>query len=108
MTCARSGLDETPQPPFSLQARRHGGPIVVFSGPRCRPRSFTPSSCSAHAHNPDNGNVGIGFATNARTHARHRQSRKSEPPSYRVPLLGGFLSRARGFSCNRHGAYLAP
>src|ERR671913_1629855 len=26
----------------------------------------------------------------------------------RVPLLGGFLSRAREFSCDRHGAYLAP
>jgi Zn-dependent protease with chaperone function len=25
----------------------------------------------------------------------------------RVPLLGGFLSRAREFSCDRHGAYLA-
>ena len=25
-----------------------------------------------------------------------------------VPLLGGFLSRAREFSCDRHGAYLAP
>jgi Zn-dependent protease with chaperone function len=26
----------------------------------------------------------------------------------RVPLLGGFLSRAREYSCDRHGAYLAP
>src|ERR671910_235083 len=26
----------------------------------------------------------------------------------RVPLLGGFLSGAREFSCDRHGAYLAP
>jgi Zn-dependent protease with chaperone function len=26
----------------------------------------------------------------------------------RVPLLGGFLSRAREFSCDRHGACLAP
>src|SRR5215203_874212 len=26
----------------------------------------------------------------------------------RVPLLGGFLSRAREFSCGRHGACLAP
>jgi len=26
----------------------------------------------------------------------------------RVPLLGGFLSRAREFSCDRHGAYLVP
>lgn len=26
----------------------------------------------------------------------------------RVPLLGGFLSRVREFSCDRHGAYLAP
>jgi len=26
----------------------------------------------------------------------------------RVPLLGGFVSRAREFSCDRHGAYLAP
>jgi Zn-dependent protease with chaperone function len=26
----------------------------------------------------------------------------------RVPLLKGFLSRAREFSCDRHGAYLAP
>src|SRR5215203_5262811 len=26
----------------------------------------------------------------------------------RVPLLGEFLSRAREFSCDRHGAYLAP
>src|SRR5215212_5625689 len=26
----------------------------------------------------------------------------------RIPLLGGFLSRAREFSCDRHGAYLAP
>ena len=26
----------------------------------------------------------------------------------RVPLLAGFLSRAREFSCDRHGAYLAP
>src|SRR3712207_1864004 len=26
----------------------------------------------------------------------------------RVPLLRGFLSRAREFSCDRHGAYLAP
>jgi len=26
----------------------------------------------------------------------------------RVPLLGNFLSRAREFSCDRHGAYLAP
>ena len=26
----------------------------------------------------------------------------------RVPLLGRFLSRAREFSCDRHGAYLAP
>jgi Zn-dependent protease with chaperone function len=26
----------------------------------------------------------------------------------RVPLLGDFLSRAREFSCDRHGAYLAP
>jgi Zn-dependent protease with chaperone function len=26
----------------------------------------------------------------------------------RVPLLGGFLSRAREFSCDRHGAYLTP
>jgi Zn-dependent protease with chaperone function len=26
----------------------------------------------------------------------------------RVPLLSGFLSRAREFSCDRHGAYLAP
>ena len=26
----------------------------------------------------------------------------------RVPLLGQFLSRAREFSCDRHGAYLAP
>src|ERR687893_1919681 len=26
----------------------------------------------------------------------------------RVPLLGAFLSRAREFSCDRHGAYLAP
>src|SRR5918996_1824509 len=26
----------------------------------------------------------------------------------RVPLLGKFLSRAREFSCDRHGAYLAP
>jgi Zn-dependent protease with chaperone function len=26
----------------------------------------------------------------------------------RVPLLGGFLSRAREFSCDRHGAHLAP
>ena len=26
----------------------------------------------------------------------------------RVPLLGGFLSRAREFSCDRHGVYLAP
>ena len=26
----------------------------------------------------------------------------------RVPLLGGFLSRARELSCDRHGAYLAP
>jgi Zn-dependent protease with chaperone function len=26
----------------------------------------------------------------------------------RVPLLGGFLSRAREFSCDRHGAYVAP
>jgi Zn-dependent protease with chaperone function len=26
----------------------------------------------------------------------------------RVPLLGGFLSRAREFSCDRHGAFLAP
>jgi Zn-dependent protease with chaperone function len=26
----------------------------------------------------------------------------------RVPLLGSFLSRAREFSCDRHGAYLAP
>jgi len=25
-----------------------------------------------------------------------------------VPLLGGFLSRAREFSCDRHGAYVAP
>jgi Zn-dependent protease with chaperone function len=26
----------------------------------------------------------------------------------RVPLLGGFISRAREFSCDRHGAYVAP
>jgi Zn-dependent protease with chaperone function len=26
----------------------------------------------------------------------------------RIPLLGGFLSRAREYSCDRHGAYLAP
>ena len=26
----------------------------------------------------------------------------------RVPLLGGFLSRAMEYSCDRHGAYLAP
>src|SRR5687767_5491664 len=26
----------------------------------------------------------------------------------RVPLLGSFLSRTREFSCDRHGAYLAP
>jgi Zn-dependent protease with chaperone function len=26
----------------------------------------------------------------------------------RVPLLAGFLSRAREFSCDRHGAHLAP
>jgi Zn-dependent protease with chaperone function len=26
----------------------------------------------------------------------------------RVPLIRGFLSRAREFSCDRHGAYLAP
>jgi Zn-dependent protease with chaperone function len=26
----------------------------------------------------------------------------------RVPLLGDFLARAREFSCDRHGAYLAP
>src|ERR671915_155382 len=26
----------------------------------------------------------------------------------RIPLLSGFLSRAREFSCDRHGAYLAP
>src|SRR5215217_6445915 len=26
----------------------------------------------------------------------------------RVPLLGGFLSRAREYSCDRHGAYLVP
>ena len=26
----------------------------------------------------------------------------------RVPLLSGFLSRAREFSCDRHGGYLAP
>jgi Zn-dependent protease with chaperone function len=26
----------------------------------------------------------------------------------RVPLLSGFLSRAREFSCDRHGAYVAP
>jgi len=26
----------------------------------------------------------------------------------RLPLLAGFLSRAREFSCDRHGAYLAP
>jgi Zn-dependent protease with chaperone function len=26
----------------------------------------------------------------------------------RVPLLGKFLSRAREYSCDRHGAYLAP
>jgi Zn-dependent protease with chaperone function len=26
----------------------------------------------------------------------------------RVPLLGAFLSRAREYSCDRHGAYLAP
>ena len=26
----------------------------------------------------------------------------------RIPLLAGFLSRAREFSCDRHGAYLAP
>jgi Zn-dependent protease with chaperone function len=26
----------------------------------------------------------------------------------RIPLLGGFLSRAREFSCDRHGAFLAP
>ena len=26
----------------------------------------------------------------------------------RVPLLGGFLSRAREYSCDRHGAYVAP
>jgi len=26
----------------------------------------------------------------------------------RIPLLGGFLSRAREFSCDRHGAYLVP
>jgi Zn-dependent protease with chaperone function len=26
----------------------------------------------------------------------------------RVPLLKGFLSRAREYSCDRHGAYLAP
>jgi Zn-dependent protease with chaperone function len=26
----------------------------------------------------------------------------------RVPLLGGVLSQAREFSCDRHGAYLAP
>ncbi|HEV2745567.1 MAG TPA: M48 family metalloprotease, partial [Rubrobacter sp.] len=26
----------------------------------------------------------------------------------RVPLLGAFLSRAREFSCDRHGAYVAP
>jgi Zn-dependent protease with chaperone function len=26
----------------------------------------------------------------------------------RVPLLAGFLSRAREFSCDQHGAYLAP
>src|SRR5215207_1467224 len=26
----------------------------------------------------------------------------------RLPLLRGFFSRAREFSCNRHGAYLAP
>ena len=26
----------------------------------------------------------------------------------RVPLLGKFLSRAREFSCDRHGAYVAP
>lgn len=26
----------------------------------------------------------------------------------RIPLLKGFLSRAREFSCDRHGAYLAP
>ena len=26
----------------------------------------------------------------------------------RVPLLGGFLSRAREFSCDRHGAFLVP
>jgi len=26
----------------------------------------------------------------------------------RIPLLGGFLSQAREFSCDRHGAYLAP
>src|SRR5215210_5498974 len=26
----------------------------------------------------------------------------------RGPLLGGFLSRAREFSCDRHGSYLAP
>jgi Zn-dependent protease with chaperone function len=26
----------------------------------------------------------------------------------RVPLLRGFLSRAREFSCDRHGAYMAP
>src|SRR5215207_6009380 len=26
----------------------------------------------------------------------------------RVPLLGSFLSRAREFSCDRHGAYVAP
>jgi Zn-dependent protease with chaperone function len=26
----------------------------------------------------------------------------------RIPLLGSFLSRAREFSCDRHGAFLAP
>src|ERR687894_1507673 len=26
----------------------------------------------------------------------------------RIPLLAGFLSRAREFSCDRHGAYVAP
>ena len=26
----------------------------------------------------------------------------------RIPLLGAFLSRAREFSCDRHGAYVAP
>ena len=26
----------------------------------------------------------------------------------RVPLLGDFLSRAREYSCDRHGAYVAP